>query len=154
MSSLLKVGLHASSDPTESPSTPESFERNYVFWSLLSQVCTLSPLACTTTDGYRHHQDKCWSLYVGRDQGIRAPYYDVGDPQTDSNMDAVPWTWTFPSSSGQRVAHSQDSNLSRSFVSQVELMKIAGMIMDEVYSMRSTSKRNGGGINLSRVQDL
>lgn len=103
-------------------------------------------------------QDKCWSLYVGRDQGIRAPHYDVSEPQIDTKMDSAPWTWTFPTKSAaggvQRVPYSQDSNLSRAFVLQVDLMKIAAAIMDEVYSMRSTSKRNGGGISLSRVQDL
>lgn len=94
-------------------------------------------------------KDKCWSLYVGRDQGIRAPHYDVVDPVPDESMDATPWVWTYDHDQGP---YEQPSNLSRSFVQQVALMKIACDIMDVVYGMKSVSRR--GGLNLGRVADL
>lgn len=120
-----------------------------MFWSLVSQVCPVSGTTHEYSHLICHIQDKCWSLYVGRDQGIRAPHYDVPHPQPDARMDSTPWIWTFDQ---DKSPYEQPSNLSRAFVSQVGLMTIACDIMDVVYGMKSSSRR--GGLNLGRVADL
>lgn len=94
-------------------------------------------------------KDKCWSLYVGRDQGIRAPHYDVIDAGISDEMDATPWIWTY---GPDQPPLEQPSYLSQSFVQQVSLMKIGAAILDVVYSMKSSSRR--GGLNIGRVSDI
>ncbi|KAF8316126.1 hypothetical protein DL93DRAFT_2078382 [Clavulina sp. PMI_390] len=120
------LGLHVSSDMGNETL---SFERDYVFWSMLSQ-------------------DKCWSFYVGRDQGIRDPHYDVADATINDEMDQSPWIWQYDP---QQPAVEQPSYLSHSFVQQVSLMKISEAIMDVVYSMCSSRR---GGLNIAKVSDV
>ncbi|KAF9505720.1 hypothetical protein BS47DRAFT_1353701 [Hydnum rufescens UP504] len=90
-------------------------ERNWVFWGIFCQ-------------------DKCWSLYVGRDEGLRYRYLDIPEPE----VDPVPeWDYT--------------STMSTSFLWQVKLMKIASSIMDVVYGMTGVARR---GIDLAQVAQL
>jgi len=86
---------------------------------------------------------------VGRDQGIRVPHYDVVDPPVSGRMDNTVWTWVYDD---ERAPYQQPSYLSQSFVQQVSLMKIAGSIIDVVYSMQSYARE--GRLHIGKVIDL
>ena len=116
----------------------------------------LNSLECGRTlpnENYGHIQDKCWSLYVGRDQGLRYTHFDIPEP----GVDPVPhWDRSIPDVSAldgetNPVTVSRASTLSVSFLWQVKLMKIASSIMDVVYGTTSASRR---GIDLARVAQL
>jgi hypothetical protein len=129
-------------------------ERNWVFWSIFCQV----GLTVHTGHDLSHKvngllQDKCWSLYVGRHEGLRYLYLDIPEPE----VDPVPeWDYSMPERNAPDGRTNptlvfKASNMSTSFLWQVKLMKIASSIMDVVYGMTGVARR---GIDLAQVAQL
>ena len=136
-------------------SNHEVVERNWVFWSLFCQVGVAVENMITNLPDEVHAyiQDKCWSLYVGRDQGLRYSQLDIPEPE----VDLVPhWDRSTPGAhvldkEANPMSVARASTQSVSFLWQVRLMKISSSIMDVVYGTTGVSR---GGIDLAQVTKL
>ena len=98
-------------------------ERAWMFWMTFAQVrvssCHRLLLICIL-------QDKCWSIYVGRDAGVRPPQTSLPIPE-DPSLDAEDWVWR------ERDEISRKSYLSLTFGATVRLFLLATNVMDAVY---------------------